>query len=88
MKNAEERGIRMFSTDSMMGLVQDHAAEHVQKELVVVEHVDDGASGGHENIVLVMVEVVDSLQCLVFSKDVKNPQSCVRLDGLDTIYAR
>ena len=88
MKNAEERGIRMFSTDSMMGLVQDHAAEHVQKELVVVEHVDDGASGGHENIVLVMVEVVDSLQCLVFSKDVKNSQSCVRLDGLDTIYVR
>ena len=73
----------MFSTDSMMGLVQDHAAEHVQKELPVIEHVDNGACGCHKNIVLVKVEVIDSLQCLVLAKDVKHPQSCVGLNSLD-----
>ena len=73
----------MFSSNSMMGLVHNHAAEHVQKELAVIEHVDNGARRCHKNIVLVMVEVGDSLQCLVLAKDVKHPQSCVGLNSLD-----
>ena len=75
----------MFSSDSMVSLVQNHAAEHVEKELAVIEHVDKGASGCHKNIVLIMVEVGDSLQCLVLAKDVKNPQSCVSLNRLGII---
>ena len=70
LKNAKEDRIRMFSSNSMMRLVQNHAAEHVQKELAVVEHVDNGAGRCHKNIVLVMVEVSHSLQCLVLAKDI------------------
>ena len=43
VKDAEEHGIRMFSSDSMVRLVQNHAAKHVEKELAVIEHVDEGA---------------------------------------------
>ena len=85
VKDAEEHGIRMFSSDSMVRLVQNHAAKHVEKELAVIEHVDNGACSCHKNIVLIMVEVGDSLQCLVLAKDVKNPQSCISLNSLDVI---
>ena len=86
VKDAEEHGIRMFSSDSMVRLVQNHAAKHVEKELAVIEHVDNGACSCHKNIVLIMVEVGDSLQCLVLAKDVKNPQSCVGLNSLEITY--
>ena len=86
MEHAEKFGVWMFSSDGMMCLIQNHAAEHVQKDLTFIEHVHNSTSSCHKNIVHILVEVPNSLQCLVLTKDIEDSQASVGFNRLDGIY--